>query len=114
MRANIDAKARLIDIACWDVSVIAGVLTFLRQLPDCAIEPTVIILDGGVYGLGWENGPLVLHIGFFSDGTYTFTGTNTTTDVVISGENIPCNIIGQRIRQYIMPRGVVLTTDNLG
>jgi hypothetical protein len=79
---------------------------FLQQLLPGTKQPTVEVQFDGEIELYWAKDYLELQVGFYGDGTYSFYAKNNKLDDTISGDNIPVNIISQRIVPYINPRKV--------
>jgi hypothetical protein len=90
-------------------------IQFLQQLQPGTLQPTVEVQFDGEIELHWIKDYLELQVGFYGDGTYSFYAKNNKLDDTISGDNIPVNIISQRIVPYINPRKVFgiegLSTD---
>ena len=81
-------------------------IVFLQQLQPGTLQPTVEVQFDGEIRLSWLNDFLELEVGFYGDGTYAFVAYNSKTNNEVMEENIPVNIISQRIVPYINPRKV--------
>lgn len=87
-------------------NAIDDAIVFLQQLLPGTKQPTVEVQFDGEIELYWAKDYLELQVGFYGDGTYSFYAKNNKLDDTISGDNIPVNIISQRIVPYINPRKV--------
>lgn len=87
-------------------NAIDDAIQFLQQLQPGTLQPRVEVEFDGEIQLTWLKDFLELQVGFYGDGTYSFFGKNEKLGDTISGDNIPVNIVSQRIIPYINPRKV--------
>lgn len=87
-------------------NAIDDAIQFLQQLQPGTAQPTVEVQFDGEIRLTWLKDFLELEVGFYGDGTYSFFGKNDKLGNTITGDNIPVNIVSQRIIPYINPREV--------
>lgn len=87
-------------------NAIDDAIQFLQTLQVGTRQPTVTIESDGMINLNWLNDFLELDVGFYGDGTYEFYASNKKLNDSINGDNIPVDIISQRIVPYLNPRKV--------
>lgn len=87
-------------------NAIDDAIQFLQQLQPGTAQPSVEVQFDGEIRLTWLKDFLELEVGFYGDDTYSFSGKNDKLGNTITGDNIPVNIISQRIIPYINPRKV--------
>ena len=87
-------------------NAIDDAIQFLQQLQPGTAQPTVEVQFDGEIRLTWLKDFLELEVGFYGDDTYSFFGKNDKLGNTITGDNIPVNIVSQRIIPYINPRKV--------
>ena len=87
-------------------NAIDDAIQFLQQLQPGTLQPSVEVQFDGEIRLTWLQDYLELEVGFYGDDTYSFSGKNDKLGNTITGDNIPVNIISQRIIPYINPRKV--------
>lgn len=87
-------------------NAIDDAIQFLQQLQPGTLQPSVEVQFDGEISLTWLKDFLELEVGFYGDGTYAYVAYNSKINYEIMEENIPVNIISQRIIPYINPRKV--------